>query len=147
MSPPNELVTESLERALRSALFKKADRQSRFLSHVVRKHLDGDDASLREISIGFEVYERPDTYDPKLDPIVRVEASRLRSRLREYYETAGAEDRVRIDIPKGGYVPTFQLRAQAPEAEIAEPKESRPWARTWFIVAALAAIVLAGIAI
>jgi hypothetical protein len=54
MSPSNELVTEPLERILRSVLFKKADRQSRFLRHVVRKHLEGDDGSLREISIGFE---------------------------------------------------------------------------------------------
>lgn len=148
MSPPNELVTESLERVLRSSLFKKADRQSRFLRHVVRKHLEGDDDSLREISIGFEVYERPDSYDPKLDPIVRVEASRLRSRLREYYETAGTEDPVRIDIPKGAYVPTFELRVAAPQSLPVETGPSRRQRRKWVVAAAgFPLLALAGIAI
>jgi TolB-like protein len=110
MSPTNEHIAKSLERVLESPLFKNADRQSRFLRHVVEKHLNGEDGSLREIAIGLEVYDRRETYDPKEDPIVRVEASRLRARLREYYETADADDSVRIDIPKGSYVPTFTWR-------------------------------------
>jgi TolB-like protein len=117
MSPTNEQVEQSLERVLQSAFFKNADRQSRFLRHVVEKHLRGDDSALREIAIGFEVYDRRETYDPKEDPIVRVEASRLRSRLREYYETAVAEETIRIDIPKGSYVPTFAWRQAVLGAE------------------------------
>src|SRR6267154_1320739 len=117
MSPTNEQVEQSLERVLQSAFFKNADRQSRFLRHVVEKPLRGDDSALREIAIGFEVYDRRETYDPKEDPIVRVEASRLRSRLREYYETAVAEETIRIDIPKGSYVPTFAWRETIREAE------------------------------
>src|SRR3954454_24178008 len=101
MLPSHELVAQALERVLQSALFKKADRQSRFLRYVVEKQLADDTAALREISIGLDVYHRRDDYDPKSDPIVRVEASRLRARLREYYELAGAADEVRIDIPKG----------------------------------------------
>jgi adenylate cyclase len=117
MPPTHEQVEQSLERVLQSPLFKNADRQSRFLRHVVEKHLRGDDSALREIAIGFEVYDRRETYDPKEDPIVRVEASRLRSRLREYYETAVAEETIRIDIPKGSYVPTFAWRETVREAE------------------------------
>ena len=155
MPPPDELISESLDRVLQSALFKKADRQSRFLRHIVRKHLDGDDDALREISIGFEVYGRPDTYDPKADPIVRVEASRLRSRLREYYETAGAEDQVRIDIPKGGYVPTFEWRVapaespppEGPAPELPIPVVARRTPRRWLIAAALSATILVGVGI
>src|SRR5258708_29532179 len=90
ISPTNEQVEESLERVLQSALFKNAERQSRFLRHVVERHLRGDDSALREIAIGFEVYDRRETYDPKGDPIGRGGASRVRSRAREEYETAVA---------------------------------------------------------
>ena len=110
MPPAAEQITQELERILASPLFSRADRQSRFLRYVVQKRLAGDDESLRETVIGLEVYERPATYDPKTDPIVRVEAARLRGRLREYYETAGPDTPVRIQLPKGSYVPSFEWR-------------------------------------
>lgn len=100
----------ALQQILASPLFIRADRQSRFLRHIVEKHLAGDDASLRETVIGREVYERPSSYDPKEDPIVRVEAARLRGRLREYYETADPSEPVVIRLPKGSYVPAFDWR-------------------------------------
>jgi len=144
MSPTNEHIVKGLERVLASSLFKKADRQSRFLRHVVERHLAGDDDSLREMPIGLEVYERQASYDPKTDPIVRVEAARLRSRLREYYESEGASDPLRIDIPKGSYVPAFEWRGEEPEVvkEPPPPPESANKNR-WLIAAA----ALAGIAV
>src|SRR5260370_36383854 len=93
-------VTQELEGILSSPLFSRADRQSRFLRYIVQKRLAGDDESLRETVIGLEVYERPATYDPKTDPIVRVEAARLRGRLREYYETARPDNPVRSQLPQ-----------------------------------------------
>src|SRR5271165_3068076 len=118
MSPTPELVMRALERVLASPLFARADRQSRFLRHVVEKKLAGDDEALREMAIGLEVYGRPASYDPKVDPIVRVEAARLRGRLREYYETAEADDGIVIRLPKGSYAPTFEHRvALEPVAE------------------------------
>ena len=104
------MFAESLDRILASPLFQRADRQSRFLRYVIEKTLAADVNGLKETTIGLEVYGRPPDYDPKSDPIVRVEAARLRGRLREYYETAPQDDPVVIRLPKGSYAPTFEWR-------------------------------------
>jgi serine/threonine-protein kinase len=95
-----------LEQALSSPLFRNAERQSRFLRFVVDAALQSPEATIKEFEIAIAVYGRRTDYDPRTDPIVRVEAARLRARLREYYEVTPPE-RVRIDIPKGRYVPLF----------------------------------------
>lgn len=99
-------VNRHLDRALRSPLFRNAGRQSRFLRFVVDTALQSPESTIKEFEIGMAVYDRRSDYDPRTDPIVRVEAARLRARLREYYETT-PPDIVRIDIPKGRYVPLF----------------------------------------
>lgn len=99
-------VSRHVDRALSSPLFRKAERQARFLRFVVDAALQSPEAAIKEFEIGMAVYDRRPDYDPRTDPIVRVEAARLRARLREYYETA-PPDVVRIDIPKGQYVPEF----------------------------------------
>jgi len=100
------IVNHHLDQALSSPLFRKAERQSRFLRFVVDAALQSPEAPIKEFDIGVAVYDRRGDYDPRIDPIVRVEAARLRARLREYYEVTPPE-RVRIDIPKGRYVPLF----------------------------------------
>jgi adenylate cyclase len=100
------IVTQHLDQALSSPLFRKAERQSRFLRFVVVSALQSPQTTIKEFDVGIAVYDRRPDYDPRTDPIVRVEAARLRARLREYYEVTPPE-RVRIDIPKGGYVPHF----------------------------------------
>ncbi|HEU0120533.1 MAG TPA: hypothetical protein VFQ91_08415, partial [Bryobacteraceae bacterium] len=90
-------------------------KQSAFLRYVVEKYLAGEASGIKEYEIGTLVYQRSDDYDPREDPIVRVEASRLRARLREYYETSGKDDTVRIELPKGAYIPSF--------SGLIEPKE------------------------
>lgn len=100
------IVNDHLDQALSSPLFPKAERQSRFLRFVVDAALQSPEATIKEFEIAVAVYDRPADYDPRTDPIVRVEAARLRARLREYYEGTPPE-RVRIDIPKGQYVPLF----------------------------------------
>ena len=104
--PPEEIEAE-LKRILSSPTFGKAPRHSGFLSFVVWKTLAGEAETIKEYLIGLEVFERPTDYDPATDPIVRAEARRLRSRLIEYYNTEGKLDPVRIELPKGGYVPVF----------------------------------------
>lgn len=105
--PPNAAsVSRHVDRALSSPLFRKAERQSRFLRFVVDAALQSPAAAVKEFEIGMAVYDRTPDYDPRTDPIVRVEAARLRARLREYYETS-PPDAVRIDIPKGQYIPQF----------------------------------------
>jgi TolB-like protein len=102
---PN-IVNSHVDRALSSPLFRNAERQSRFLRFVVDAALQSPEPTIKEFDIGIAVYGRRSDYDPRTDPIVRVEAARLRARLREYYEVTPPEV-VRIDIPKGRYVPQF----------------------------------------
>src|SRR5204863_6822573 len=65
---------------------------------------------VKESVIGVEVFGRSPGYDPRIEPIVRIEARRLREKLQAYYEKQGSQDPVVIQLPKGGYVPTFDMR-------------------------------------
>jgi adenylate cyclase len=100
------LVSHHLDQALNSPLFRNAERQARFLRFVVDSALHSPESTIKEFDIGIAVYDRRSDYDPRIDPIVRVEAARLRARLREYYEVTPPEH-VRIEIPKGRYIPVF----------------------------------------
>jgi serine/threonine-protein kinase len=77
----------------------------RFLRFTVEELLAGRACRLKEYVIGVEVFDRGDSFDPRVDPIVRVEARRLRSKLCDYYEREGRLETLRIEFPKGGYVP------------------------------------------
>jgi hypothetical protein len=82
----------------------------RFLRFVVETALEGRANSLKEYVIGTEVYDRKPPYEPSQDSIVRTEARRLRSKLKEYYETDGKMDPLIIGLRTGGYVPFVALR-------------------------------------
>lgn len=99
MFPAPEEVHNALARVVGSPGFVSAGRLAPFLTFVVERTLAGE--PLKESIVGVEVFGRAADYDPRLDPIVRVEARRLRSRLAEYYAGPGADDPVRIDLPKG----------------------------------------------
>lgn len=86
---------------------------SAFLRYTVEATLDGRLDELKETCVGVAVFNRDATYDPKIDPVVRSEARRLRKKLDEYAETHGATDQVTISLPKGGYVPLI-MRAPSP---------------------------------
>jgi TolB-like protein/Tfp pilus assembly protein PilF len=109
-----------VERIAASREFAQAERMCRFLRTVVARTLAGETTRLKEYAIGVEVFDRPESFDPGIDPIVRVEARRLRDKLRKYYETAGRHDEIFIELPKGGYVAQIGRRpapaADAPEA-------------------------------
>lgn len=105
--PPAPLVREHLQRIVGSPAFAKADRLRAFLRFVVEKTLAGQQDTIKEYSIALEVCGRAATFDPKTDPIVRVDANRLRARLDAYYRLEGRDDRIRIQLPKGSYVPTM----------------------------------------
>ncbi len=106
-------VREELERLLGSPGFDASARNRRFLEYIVEETLAGRADRLKGTSIAIDVFGRDATIDPQHDPVVRIEAAKLRRRLERYYLTAGREDPVRIDIPKGGYVPTFERREPA----------------------------------
>ncbi len=100
---------------------------------VVNQVLDGNGDQIKEYLVGVEAFGRPDSYDPRTDPVVRVEARRLRSKLEEYYAAEGSQDEIRIDIPKGSYAPTFswnrpiEPKAPNPEENTTARKPQRAW--------------------
>ena len=104
-----EAIRVQLEQILQNSEFRGSDKQRKFLSFVVDETLAGRALQLKGYTIAVAVYGRKEGFDPQVDPIVRVEAGRLRRALEYYYLTAGENDPVRIEIPKGGYVPTFQM--------------------------------------
>ncbi len=112
-------VLEQLDRIVSHSLFARADRLRRFLHHIVERTLDGQTDTLKESLLGQEVFDRGSRFDPKADPIVRIDARRLRQRLAQYYEGPGAADAVRISVDPGSYVPRFTGPAPAKERTIA----------------------------
>ena len=101
-------VRKQLERILSSPGFDASARNRRFLQYTVEETLAGRASRLKGLTIAIDVFGRdPATFDPEHDPVVRIEAAKLRRRLERYYLTAGREDPIRIDVPKGTYVPTF----------------------------------------
>ena len=114
-----DLVRQSLGRILESPSFSRSARLSRFLRFVVQSALDGEEEKLKEYTIGLEVFDRDESFDPRVETIVRVEARRLTNQLSEYYGDAGREEHIRIEIPKGGYRPVFRSAAR-PQAVLSE---------------------------
>ena len=103
-------IRASLDNMLASALFAGSPRQQRFLDYLVTNTLEGEANRLKGFTIALEVFDRKDDFDPNIDSIVRVEATRLRNKLREYYDTIGKQDNVRIDFPKGGYLLEINMK-------------------------------------
>jgi tetratricopeptide (TPR) repeat protein len=111
MKPSPEDVREALAKVLASPDFSSAGRLGPFLAHLVGAALAGETDRLKESVLGVEFFDRGSDYDPRLDPVVRIEARRLRLRLEKYYASEGASDQTRIDLPKGGYIPSFAIAA------------------------------------
>ncbi len=108
------LVESTLERVLASSAFRRSQRHRQFLRHVIRAALANEQEQLKEVIIGLEVFGRAlSTYDPRRDPIVRVEAGRLREKLERFYADEGASEAFEITIPVGSYMPQFNRRRAA----------------------------------
>ncbi len=105
--PTDGDVRVHLRLLLGSTAFNTSERNKRFLTYVVDETLRGRGDRIKAYNIALTVFDRATDFDPLIDPIVRIEASRLRRSLEHYYLTAGKSDRVRIDVPKGSYVATF----------------------------------------
>src|SRR5581483_4856927 len=101
------MVRSQLERILGSEIFLRSERLSGFLRFVVERTLDGQGGSLKEQILGSELYGKGPEFDGSADPIVRVDARRLRDKLREYYSQF-PRDPIVISVLKGSYVPVFQ---------------------------------------
>lgn len=141
-----EIVLAHLESILADRRFVLAERNTRFLRYVVERTLEGKAGEIKETVIATEVYGRAGDYDPKTDSIVRVEATRLRQKLRAYYESEGRDASVRIHLPSGTYVPRFEaVPATAAEESppvTAAPMRSKSQPLAWAGIAAALILLL-----
>jgi serine/threonine-protein kinase len=103
-------IRSQLDRILASATFQQVDRLKRFLSFIVLEAVAGRSDQLKEYVVGVQVFGKEALFDPRTDPVVRVQARRLRARLQRYYRDEGQADEVVIELPKGGYAPVFKRR-------------------------------------
>jgi adenylate cyclase len=103
------LIKHQLDKILSSAEFNGTSRSKRFLNYLVEQSINGKSEALKGYSIGIDVFDKNINFDPKIDPIVRVQAGKLRKRLELYYNRSGAEDKTRIWIPKGTYIPVIEI--------------------------------------
>ena len=117
-------IRRQLEKIMAHGLFSRSDRMARFLRVAVDRTLAGRPDELKEYLIGVEVFDRPPSYDPRVDPIVRVEARRLRSKLKSYYETDGRHDPVLIEFATGTYAPEIRLRSDDEPVPVPVPAAS-----------------------
>lgn len=139
-TPSPDEVRAQLLRILDSTEFSRAARLREFLQYAVNCVLDGREEGLDSYAIAASVFDRRDAFDPETDSIVRTEAARLRDRLDRYYENTGYDDRVRISLNRGDYLPVFQVQPPRTGWRRALVALRRP---VW--LAAIAAVLAAGI--
>jgi len=126
-------VREQLARILSSFEFKATEAQRAFLRFVVEKSLAGESQDIKGYTVATQVFGRSADFDQATDPIVSIQANKLRRALERYYLTAGRHDPVLIDMPRGSYVPAFQ-RQQAPESDLGVQRQapvSSPQGHWW----------------
>lgn len=107
---PDE-VRSALQRLLASQDFPATPRNRRFLAYVVEKTIAGAAEDVSGYGVATDVFGRPVSFNPALDPIVRIEAGKLRRDLEFYYLKSGAAEAIGISLPRGGYIPTFHRRS------------------------------------
>ncbi len=147
--PTDDEIRDQLDRIRASPAFDAPDRAQKFLCYVVEEALLGRADRIKAYSIALEVFGRNSTFDAQNDPVVRIEAGRVRRALEHYYLLAGQRDRVLITIPKGGYVPAFTRFNELTPKPIEEPAHqlpqgSRPRVRSILLLSAIALLLTAG---
>jgi len=133
-----------IQRILQSKAFRTSEVHRNLLTYLAERSIAGTADSLKEYTVGLDVFSKPSSYDPRTESTVRMHVARLRQKLSEYYHTEGADDPIIVDLPKGGFKINFELRELRPEPVAAEPLEPIAPVRTFRRDAALvAALVLA----
>ena len=147
-------VRDQLNRILGSSEFRASARRKAFLQYVVEEYLAGRHERLKGFAIAVSVFDRDEKFDPQVDPIVRLEAGRLRRDLEHYYLAAGQFDPIVIDLPKGAYVPVIKRSESISTKPVSAPDvwppempstghDAAPRATTWKRAMPLAAGVTA----
>jgi tetratricopeptide (TPR) repeat protein/TolB-like protein len=149
-----DAVLAALDRLTAWSEMARSPQLTRFLEYIVKRRLDGDTQSIKAYSIAVDVFGRPSDFDPQTDPIVRVQARRLRALLDQYYRGLGAEEKLQITLPIGRYVPDFIVADgtdQAPptrrgqrtfdqelDAALAAPRRKGHVTISWFVLLVIA---------
>lgn len=126
--PDDAAIRAQVDRMIKSNVFASSPQLSSFLLFIVEALLRGKGDRLKGYTIGVEVLRRDTSFDPQIDPIVRVEATRLRRAIERYYAGPGANDAIMIGLPRGGYVPRVSWRVKRVSAAPIEAKLSHPGA-------------------
>ncbi|MEP6961746.1 MAG: hypothetical protein ABI995_06700 [Acidobacteriota bacterium] len=141
-----EASSAQIQRILQSKAFRTSEVHRNLLTYLAEKSLAGESDSLKEYTVGLDVFAKPSSYDPRQESTVRMHVARLRQKLSEYYRTEGVEDAIFVDLPKGGFRVTFEPRAAAvvpePEAAAILPLVSDS-KRYWFEIVLVAALLVA----
>jgi len=138
MRVDSRIAREQLDKVLASASFAGSLRMQQFLRFVVEETLEGRAGDIKESVVAVQVFGRRSDFDSHSDSVVRVHATHLRKRLREYYQTEGPRDGMVIELPLGTYVPAFRPANGLPAAAAGEPR------RTWLLpVVPFAALAIA----
>jgi hypothetical protein len=120
-----------VQRIIQSKAFRTSEVHRNLLQYLAEKSLSGMADSLKEYTVGLDVFAKPESYDPRQESVVRMHVGRLRQKLAEYYRSEGADDPIFVDVPKGGFKVTFEPREIRPEGiaatteETPLPRESR----------------------
>jgi hypothetical protein len=115
-----------VQRIVRSKAFRTSEVHRNLLHYLAEKSLSGTADSLKEYTVGLDVFAKPASYDPRQESVVRMHLARLRQKLAEYYRTEGVDDPVIVDVPKGGFRVTFETRELAPALVAAAVPEAVP---------------------
>ena len=112
-----------VQRIIQSKAFRTSEVHRNLLHYLAEKSLAGTADSLKEYTVGLDVFAKPASYDPRQESVVRMHMARLRQKLAEYYRTEGLTDPIIVDLPKGAFKVTFEPRAAvvAPEAAPTSP--------------------------
>ena len=123
-TPSSDDMRAQLEARRRSEEFVSARRLQDFLRYIIEKTLRDEQTKIKQFTIAIDVYDRPPSFEPKSDPLIRIEARRLRRTLARYYEN-NADASVLIEIPRGSYVPRFTSNDTSGKGESPENIEGR----------------------
>jgi hypothetical protein len=139
-----EATQAQIQRILQSKALRTSEVHRNLLSYLAEKSLSGTADSLKEYTVGLDVFSKPSSYDPRQESTVRMHVARLRQKLSEYYRTEGVDDSILVDLPKGAFKLTFEPREVRPEA-VPEPAIAavrRFWERKEIALAAALLLAL-----
>src|SRR5580658_5840374 len=113
-----------VQRIIQSKAFRTSEVHRNLLQYLAEKSLSGTADSLKEYTVGLDVFAKPESYDPRQESVVRMHVGRLRQKLAEYYRSEGVDDPILVDVPKGGFRVTFETREMRPEPTAAAAEET-----------------------